>query len=136
MPITNPEDLFERTFLMEEQEDGQKFRARIVEAMNSHEDEVIRNPDLLKFKCSINNDQYEEVMAYNDIVQRIYAYQDSDILWKYKEIVSHEGPLSQNHPNYKGSRFKVNIRWENDEVTSEPLKSISADDPVTVAQYD
>ena len=40
-------------------------------------------------------------MAYNDIVQRIYADQKSDILCKYKEIVSHEGPLSQNHPNYK-----------------------------------
>ena len=133
MPITNPEDLVGRTFLMEEQEDGQKFRARIVEAINSHEDEVMKNPELLKFKCSINNDQYEEVMAYNDIVQRIYAEKESDILWKYKEIVSHEGPLSQNHPNYKGFRF--NVRRESDEITSEPLKAIAADDPVTVAQY-
>ena len=44
MSITNPEDLVERTFLMEEQEDGQKFRARIVEAIDTHEDEVMKNP--------------------------------------------------------------------------------------------
>jgi hypothetical protein len=31
-PIFNPEDLIGRTFLMDEQEDGQKFRGRIVES--------------------------------------------------------------------------------------------------------
>ena len=56
-------------------------------------------------------------------------------MWKYKEIVSHEGPLSQFHSNYKGSKYNVNVRWENDEITSEPLKVIAADDPVTLAQY-
>ena len=38
-------------------------------------------------------------------------------------------------PNYKGSKYNVNMRWENDEITSEPLKVIAADDSVTLAQY-
>ena len=46
--------------------------------------------------------------------------------------MSYEGPLIQNDPNYKGSRFNVNTRWENVEVTSEPLKAIEADDPVSI----
>ena len=29
----------------------------------------------------------------------------------------------------------MKVRWENNEVTSEPLKVIAADDPVTLAQY-
>ena len=29
----------------------------------------------------------------------------------------------------------MKVRWENDEITSEPLKFIAADDPVTLAQY-
>ena len=54
MPIMNPEDLVGRTFLLDQQEDGQKFRARIIEAVNAHEDKVQQHPELLKFKCSIN----------------------------------------------------------------------------------
>ena len=130
-----PEDLVGRTFLLDQQEDGQKHRAKIVEAINAHEDKVQNNPELLKFRCSINNDEYEEIMAYNDIVHHIYVDQESDVVWRFKEIISHEGPLAQNHPNYKGSRYNVNVRWENEEITSEPLKVIAADDPVTLAQY-
>ena len=37
--------------------------------------------------------------------------------------------------NYKGSRYNVMIRWENDEVTSEPLDQFAKDDPVSYAQY-
>ena len=44
MPIMNPEDLVGRTFLLDKQEYGQKFRARIVEAINAHEDKVQKNP--------------------------------------------------------------------------------------------
>ena len=36
MLIVNPKDLIGRTFLLNEQEDGQKFRAKIVEAINKH----------------------------------------------------------------------------------------------------
>lgn len=133
MPIINPVDLVGRTSLLDQQEDGQKFIAHIVEAINSHEDKVQNHPELLKFKCSINNDEFEDIMAYNDIVYHIYVHQESDVVWKYKDIISHEGILNQNHPNYKGSRYNVNVRWENDEITSEPLKVIAADDLVTLA---
>ena len=135
MPIFNPEDLVGRTFLLGEQKDGQNFRAKIVEAINAHEDKVKTNPELLRLRCSINNDAFEEIMAYNDIVNHIYQDQDSDIVWKFKDIIGHEGPLSQSHPSYNGSKFNVKVRWENDEVTFEPLSALAADDPVSCAQY-
>ena len=49
--------------------------------------------------------------------------------------MAHEGPLTQNHHSYKGSRYNVLIEWENGEVTSELLSSIATDDPVTRAIY-
>ena len=89
----------------------------------------------MRFKCSINNDQYEDILAYNDIVHHLYLDKESDNLWKLKDITAHEGPLRQTDKNYKGSRYNVMIRWENDEVTSEPLDQFAKDDPVSCAQY-
>ena len=74
-------------------------------------------------------------MAYNDVVNYIYKDQDSEIVWKYKDIISHQGPLNQSDKQYKGSRYNVLVRWENDEITSEPLGAMAADDPVSCAQY-
>jgi hypothetical protein len=53
--------------------------------------------------------------------------EESDIQWKFLCIVSHE--------YYKGSQCNVLIEWENGEITSEPLKVIAADDPVSCAIY-
>ena len=59
----------------------------------------------------------------------------SDVYWKFKRIVSHQGPLQSNHPDYKGSLYNVMLEWEDGQYTYEPLKMIGADDPVTCAIY-
>ena len=102
MPIIYPEGFIGRTFLIDQQEYGQKFRARLVEAINAHDKKVQNNPKLMRFKCSINNDQYEDILAYNDIVHHLYLDQESENLWKFKDITAHEGPLRQTDKNYKG----------------------------------
>ena len=68
-------------------------------------------------------------------MEYLAKHQQSDIVWKFKQIVSHEGTLTHNHPDYKGSNFNVLIEWENGEITSEPLQVIAKDDPVTCAIY-
>ena len=100
MPIIDPEGLIGRTFLMDQQEDGQKFRARVLEAINYHDKKVQNNPELMRFKCSINNDQYEDILAYNEIVHHLYLDQESDNLWKFKDITAHEGTLRQTDKKY------------------------------------
>jgi len=57
------------------------------------------------------------------------------MIWKFRRITAHEGPLKPTDPTYKGSKFNVMIEWENGEVTSEPLSISGADDPVTCAIY-
>ena len=89
----------------------------------------------LKFRCSVNDDKYEEVLSYNDILAYIEKDDDDPVVWKFKKIVSHQGPLAKAHPHYKGSSYNVRIEWENGECTDEPLSIIAADDPVTCAIY-
>ena len=55
------------------------------------------------------------------------------LLWKYKRISGHEGPLANRHPSWKGDKYNVKVEWETGEVTYEPLHTIAADDPVTCA---
>ena len=134
-PIFNPEDLVGRTFLMDQQEDGQRFRARIVKLVEDQESTLEENPTRIKFLCSINNDQAEELITYNKMLEYITRDDSNDIVWKFKRIVSHQGPLRSDHPDYKGSMYNVMIEWENGEITTEPLQLIAADDPVTCAIY-
>jgi hypothetical protein len=68
-PIFNPEDLIGRTFLMDEQEDGQKIRGRIVELIEDHESKVEDNPTRIQFQVSVNEDKAEEIITYNKMLE-------------------------------------------------------------------
>jgi hypothetical protein len=134
--VIKPEDLIGRTFLTAPKDDGHQYRARIVEAVDGHQQGIHDNPDHIRFKCSINDDQFEEIVAYNDIIQRIEQDDSEDTaVWKYKHITAHEGPLERSHQNYKGSKFNVMMEWENGEITTKPLSIIAADNHVSCAIY-
>ncbi len=134
-PIFHPEDLVGRTFLLDPQEDGQRHRARIVKVIQDHEDDLMQDPMRIKFLCSVNNDTAEEVISYNQMLDFITRDEENPVVWKFCKIVSHQGPLAHNHPDYNGSSYNIMIEWENGEITSEPLAVIAADDPVTCAIY-
>ena len=59
----------------------------------------------------------------------------------YKVILNHKGPLKQRDPDYKGSRYNVQVEWEMGKVTWEPLNQADGKggiwhaDPVTLAIY-
>ena len=59
-PVFNPADLLGRTFLMEPQEDGQRHRAKIVQLIEDHENEVANNPTRIKFCITVNEDKGED----------------------------------------------------------------------------
>ena len=93
----------------------------------------------IKFKLKINKDQAEEIMSYNQFMDYIQkgtdAEEDPDSLFKFRDIVAHQGPLESTDPNHKGSKYNVMVEWESGEVTYEPLTLISKDDPITCAVY-
>ena len=134
LELTQPKDLKGYTFLIP-QDDGQLHRARIVEAIEDHEYKMSNHPTHLKFKCSINNDKYEDILSYQEVMDYIEKDNDNPILWKFKSIVAHQGPLDPSSPHYQGLSYNVRIEWENGEITDEPLSIIAIDDPLACAIY-
>ena len=139
MPIFDPTDLVGRTFLMDPSDNGERYRAKILEAIVEDTEQLAKHPDRIKFLCSVNDEMYEEVLSYNEILDYINKQGEEDgeqaIVWKFKRIAAHQGPLRKGDPGYNGSKFNVLIEWENGEQTYEPLDTIAADDPVTCAIY-
>jgi hypothetical protein len=76
-----------------------------------------------------------EIMTYNQIMDHIEQPEEDAIVWRFKQIAGHEGPLTKNHPMWKGSIYNVRVEWENRKSTNEPMTTIAADDPVTCAIY-
>ena len=56
-------------------------------------------------------------------------------LYRFRAIIGHQGPLLASDPDWKGSKYYVQVEWETGEITFEPLSIIAADDPVTCAAY-
>ena len=132
-----PEDLIGRSALLPEAEDRSRARAKIISLVNEHIDEVRERPELAKFRCHVNG-EYEEVIAYNQIVDYIEDDDSWDeALWKFEEILDHK-KVRNGSPDYKGSSYNVLIRWQGGSTTWEPLHTSDGmgvgdpnNDPVT-----
>ena len=144
VPDLPPGEMIDRTFLLPPEEDGQRYRAKILKIMEEDQAKLASNPEVVRFKCLVNGD-YEEVIAYNKIVDYIERDQTWDGSWHYRRILSHQGPLESDHPKYKGSKYNLEIEWETGEITEEPLtkrktrknpeEGMWEQDPVPVAIY-
>ena len=135
MPTIDASDLVGRTFLMPKQEDGQRPRATIVEAIADHNRDLSDEPARVRLRCTLDDQEFEEIISYNEFLDHISKDETEEGLWKFKSISAHQGPLTSNHPSYKGSKYNVLVNWETGESTYEPLSVIAADDPVTCAIY-
>ena len=127
-------NLLGRSFLLPPEDNGEHHMAKIID-IDDHGQPL----EDIKFKLKINKDQAEEIMSYNqhmDYIQKgTEAEEDPDSLFKFRDIVAHQGPLESTDPDHKGSKYNVMVEWESGEVTYEPLTLISKDDPITCAVY-
>ena len=94
MPTIEPGDLIGRTFLKLPEDDGRRYRAKIIEAIEEKNKNLANHPDKIKFRCSVNNDEYEEIVSYNNIVNHIEKDESESREWKFTSISAHQGPLS------------------------------------------
>ena len=136
IPMANIDipNLLGRSFLLPPEDNGERHMAKIIDI-----DDHGQTLEDIKFKLKINKDQAEEIMSYNQLMDYIQkgtdAEEDPDSLFKFRDIVAHQGPLESTDPNHKGSKYNVMVEWESGEVTYEPLTLISKDDPITCAVY-
>ena len=135
LPTIDVDDLIGKTFLREPSEDGTRLRAKIVENLSDEDDNRTNDPRFIRFRCTVNDGEFEDIVTYMDIINRIEKDDNDENEWKFKSITGHQGPLSKSDPEYKGSRFNVLVNWDSGESTYEPLDLIARDDPVTCALY-
>lgn len=135
-PIKNYSDLQGRSFLLQPRDDGQRFRATVIEALGDFENSCNASPEHVKFRCSVNNNEYEEILSYQELMDLLAENQaDDEVYWRFRSISDHQGPLKPDDPNYKGSSYNVKVEWENGETTWEPLNTFKKDAPVECAIY-
>ena len=140
LPLT-PSDLIGRTFLLPPEENGERHRAKVtrqvVEIIDEDNGQRVEN---INFILDIGNGKVEELISYNQLLEHLENAQDHDMgmdqeLYRFRAIIGHQGPLLASDPDWKGSKYNVQVELETGEITFEPLSIIAADDPVTCAAY-
>ena len=141
MPTFGPSDLIGRTFLLPPEENGERHRAKVtrqvVEIIDQYNGQRVEN---MNFILDIGNGKVEELISYNQLLEHLEKTQDPDMgmdqeLYRFRAIIGHQGPLLASEPDWKGSKYNVQVEWETGEITFEPLSIIATDDPVTCAAY-
>ena len=127
MPTFDPSDLIGRTFLLPFEENGERHRAKVtrqvVEIIDQDNGQRVEN---INFILDIGNGKVEELISYNQLLEHLENAQDHDTgmdqeLYRFKAIIGHQGPLLASDPDWKGSKYSVQVEWETGEITSETL---------------
>ena len=95
MPTIDIESIIGRTYLTEPTEDGMRHRGTVVEAIEDHQRNVAGHPETRKFRCTVKDKDYDEVLTYNQILNYLEK-DDDDGTYKFKEILDHDGHSRRN----------------------------------------
>ena len=120
----NPDDLIGRTFLLPKNEQGERLRATIKRKViqtsklldNQHDNAIGK----INFHLDVGQGRAEVIMSYVQILDHLDHQEQQEDLYKFRAITGHEGPLSPQDENYKGSKYNVMVEWETEEITDEP----------------
>ena len=108
LPKFSPHELLGLSFLFDT-DNGQHIRAKVTRKILDRDAENHQNN---KFLVQCGEDEYEEIIAYNelsDIIERQHqAEADGEMdVWTFKDVLDHEGPIASTSPKYKGSLYNV-----------------------------
>ena len=120
-------------------EQGERLRVtinkKVIETskhLDDHHDNAIEK---INFHLDVGQGRSEAIMSYVQFLDHLDHQEQHEDLYKFRAITGHQGPLSPQDENYKGSKYNVMVEWETGEITEEPLSLIAADDPATCAVY-
>ena len=130
MPTFDPSDLIGRTFLLPPEENGERHRAKVtrqvVEIIDQDNGQRVENTN---FILDIGNGKVEELISYNQLLEHLENAQGHNMgmdqeLYRFRAIIGHEGPLLASDPDWKGSKYNVQVEWETGEITLNPSPSL------------
>ena len=96
---------------------------------------ISQDPGHIQFVCSFNNDQYKDIISYNNIINHITHQEDEDVVCKFKHIVAQEWPLIAYHRNYKGSWYSVIVERDIWKTNTQPLSVMTEYSPIVCDLY-
>ena len=132
MPTFDPEDFIGRTLLLPPEENGERHRAKVtrkvVEIIDQENGHKVEN---INFILDIGNGKVEELISYNHILEYLETAQDNEVgmdkeCFNLRAIIGHQGPLTATDPDWRVSKYNVQVEWETQEVTFEPLSVIAS----------
>ena len=103
----NPDDLIGRTFLLPKNEQGERLRAtikrKVIETSKDLDDQHDNAIEKINFYLDVGQGRAEAIMSYVILDDLDHQEQQED-LYKFRAITGHQGPLSPQDENYKGSK--------------------------------
>ena len=115
MPEFDPDNLIGRTSFLPPQENRERLRAKVtkkvVEGREAADGNRIPN---INFILDIGEGKVEELITYNQLLDHLeqadeQANSMDQDLYRFRAIIGHEGPLKATDPNWKGSKWNVQI---------------------------
>ena len=103
---------------MPPQENGERLRAKVtkkvVEEIEATDGNRIPN---IHFILDIGEGKVEELITYNQPLDHLEQADEQDNsmdqeLFRFRAIIGHEGLLKATDPNWKGSKWNVQIEWK------------------------
>ena len=120
----NPDDLIGRTVLLPKNEQGERLRTtimrKVIETSKLLDNQHDNATDKINFHLDVGLGRAETIMPYVQILDHLDHQEQQEDLYKYRAITGHQGPLSPQDENYKGSKYTVMVEWETGEITDEP----------------
>ena len=130
MPTFDPSDLTGRTFFLPPLENDERHRAKVIrQAVEIIDQDNGQMVEKINFILDIGNGKVEELISHNQLLEHLENAQDNDMgmgkeLYRFRSIIGHQGPLLASEPDWKGSKYNVQVELETGEVTFEPSPSL------------
>jgi len=135
MAHVSVDDLIGRTYITHPDDNGVQKRLKIVQQIGNLDSGRENSPSMIKFRAANDDGTLEEVITYNQLLDKVENQDGDNDEWHFRAIVDHKGPIKPSDPDYKGSSWNIKVSWENGEVPWEPLSIVAKSDPVTCAIY-
>lgn len=135
MAHVSVDDLIGRTYITHPDDNGVQKRLKIVQQIGNLDSGRENSPSMIKFRAANDDGTVEEVITYNQLLDKLENQDGDNDEWHFRAIVDHKGTIKPSDPDYKGSSWNIKVSWENGEVTWEPLSIVAKSDPVTCAIY-
>ena len=130
MPTFDPTDLIGRTFLLPPEENRKRHRAKVTrKVVEIIDQEIGHRVENINFILDIGNGKLEELISYNQLLEHLENAEDNDMgmdqeLFKFRSIIGHQGPLVATDPDWKGSKYNVQVEWETGRSHMNPSPSL------------